>query len=212
MTPVGISCFPVWDFLAYAWDNFGHAVSGWPAYLWGEPIVSAATGDIDADNSLEVVIATYTNPQLVIWDVGYPPRRADVIANRWWPMYAYNAQRQGCLFCELEDVVVPVEEGPMAGATLRFGAPVPNPAVSEAVTFALDLPSEAAVRLTVYDVTGRRVRELIRQEMGPGSYTYSWDGFTDAGARAPAGNYYARLTVGGADRTQRLVRKVVLIR
>ena len=48
--------------------------------------------------------------------------------------------------------------------------------------------------------------------MEAGPHEFVWDGRDDAGSRVPVGNYYARLTVGGRDGTQRLLRKLTLLR
>ncbi len=86
-----------------------------------------------------------------------------------------------------------------------FGTPWPNPAAgASSVTFAL--PSAGHVDLEVYDVSGARVRTLVRGERGAGQHTVAWDGRTDEGRRAPAGLYYLRFHGGGLSETRKIVR------
>lgn len=86
-----------------------------------------------------------------------------------------------------------------------FGAPWPNPAAGpSSVTFAL--PSAGHVDLEVYDVSGARVRTLVRGERSAGQHTIAWDGRTDEGRRAPAGLYYLRFQGGGLRETRKIVR------
>jgi len=63
------------------------------------------------------------------------------------------------------------------------------------------------VELAVYDIAGRRVRELLRGELDPGERLVTWDGASSAGVRLPAGVYKLRLVAGG----ERAVATAVLI-
>lgn len=65
------------------------------------------------------------------------------------------------------------------------------------------------VRLSVHDVSGRRVRTLVDLELLPGRYDADWDGALEGGARAPSGVYFYRLDLGAG-----LVenRKLLLLR
>ena len=83
---------------------------------------------------------------------------------------------------------------------------VPNPSRGEcAVRFELAEP--ARVRLTVYDVGGRRVRLLSDDRFPSGGHEKVWNGRDDQGHRAAAGVYYVRLESGGRQES----RLVVLI-
>jgi flagellar hook assembly protein FlgD len=61
----------------------------------------------------------------------------------------------------------------------------------------LDLAGEAAVRLDVHDVTGRRVATLAEGSLPAGRYDYTWDGRGEQGGRLGAGLYFVRLTIAG---------------
>jgi photosystem II stability/assembly factor-like uncharacterized protein len=56
------------------------------------------------------------------------------------------------------------------------------------------------VSLTVFDVTGKLVRELVNSELAPGTYEVSFDG-----SGLPSGVYYYRLTIGGFAETRKMV-------
>jgi hypothetical protein len=70
--------------------------------------------------------------------------------------------------------------------------------------FALASPSTAS--LSVYDVAGRKVRELVRGEKLPaGSHTATWDGRNDLGRRVAGGTYFAKLAAGDQVETTKIV-------
>lgn len=74
------------------------------------------------------------------------------------------------------------------GAVLRFG-----------------LKQAGRVRLAVYDVSGRLVRELVRGAFAQGTFEWSWDGRREGGVRVSTGVYFVRLESGGRTLTQKLV-------
>lgn len=64
------------------------------------------------------------------------------------------------------------------------------------------------VRLTVYNLLGQRVRELVDRAQDPGSYSVWWDGRDTEGVAVASGVYLCRLAVGDFRRA----RKMVLLR
>lgn len=60
-------------------------------------------------------------------------------------------------------------------------------------------------KLSVYDVTGRRIRTLIEGKLEPGYYTVSWNGLDENGKNAPSGVYFYRLDVGGKNFSKKMI-------
>lgn len=86
---------------------------------------------------------------------------------------------------------------------LRFGPVAPNPSAGR-VTFRVELPAAALVRIAILDISGRLVGE-IREQRDAGRHLLGW-----GGARAwPAGVYFARLEVDGRPAG---VRRMVVLR
>lgn len=71
--------------------------------------------------------------------------------------------------------------------------PRPNPARA-GTHLSFRIERAAPVTLTVYDVTGRRVRGLAAGVFPAGQHGFTWDGTNDAGWPVAAGTYLARLT------------------
>ena len=71
----------------------------------------------------------------------------------------------------------------------------PNPAQAGRVRVALRLDADPheIFSLSVFDATGRRVRELARGEQGGGLRTIEWDGRDDSGRSVASGTYLMRL-------------------
>lgn len=103
---------------------------------------------------------------------------------------------------------VAVEEvrdtGPIPART-RLLPPAPNPfRAGTVVTF--DLAAESPVRVLVFGIDGRRVRNLVDRTLAPGTYRYDWDGRNEQGQAVAAGMYLIRFQAGNAEATNRVVR------
>ena len=82
-------------------------------------------------------------------------------------------------------------------AQYRLGDSYPNP-FNPAVVIPLDLATDAAqVSLTVYDVLGRRVRQLWQGPLGAGVHRFTWDGHDEVGKGVAAGGYIYKVEVDG---------------
>jgi hypothetical protein len=90
-----------------------------------------------------------------------------------------------------------------APGELKFAAPAPNPARTM-TTLRYELSREEPVRLGVYDVAGRLVRELANGARGPGAHSVGWDLHDASGRAVRAGLYFARLEAQGWAQTRRL--------
>ena len=100
-------------------------------------------------------------------------------------------------------VGVPERPGRPFSTDVFLGAPRPNPtARGSVVTIRISRPE--FVRLTVRDVSGRRIRTLHEGMLPAGEHTRSWDGRTERLDEAPVGMYVVTLRTSEGERTQRL--------
>ncbi len=129
-----------------------------------------------------------------------------------WDLHLQNASRTliaatyGRSQWKLDLTAMPVAVEPAPAAPrLALGAPSPNPA-SGVVHWTLTLAAAGAVRMAIYDVSGRLVRSLHDGALRSGEHAFAWDGRDARGALAPSGAYFVRATAGGASATRRIVR------
>jgi hypothetical protein len=101
----------------------------------------------------------------------------------------------------VETLAVDPAETP--GPTITFAPPSPNPARGP-VTLRFALPRAAEVRLAIFDLGGRRVRELASGMAPAGSHEFTWDLRDESGRPTAAGVLFARLEVEGHVLTERV--------
>lgn len=89
-------------------------------------------------------------------------------------------------------------------AELALAQNFPNPFRADTrIRFAL--PQAERVDLRVFDVGGRAVRTLVRDELGAGVHNVAWDGRDDDGNRVASGVYFYRMTAGAEERERKMV-------
>lgn len=75
----------------------------------------------------------------------------------------------------------------------------PNP-FNPTTIIQYEIPADAHVRLSIYNVLGQRVATLVNEQKGPGRYEVNFDA-----ARMASGSYIYRLEAGGRTQTQTMM-------
>ncbi len=83
----------------------------------------------------------------------------------------------------------------------------PNP-FNPVTTLHYEIAHKGLVRLTIYDLLGRRVADLVNRVQEPGRYQVSWNGVDTNGMPAGSGVYLCRLISGNYT----ALRKMILVR
>jgi PKD repeat protein len=71
------------------------------------------------------------------------------------------------------------------------------------ITF--NLPTDAEMRLSIFNIFGQQVRTLVQGRQRAGRYTAEWDLRNDRGQRVSAGVYFYRLQASGQAATKKMV-------
>jgi hypothetical protein len=193
----------------------GHIVSGVVRDIWGSPVAGV---DLDAaelptgldhptvgeDNtdtsglySIRLPAGSWTITAIPPPESGLLPR--SIVVD---PLEATTV-----IDFVLPSATVGANVGSTSPAT-ELLANVPNPfQVSTRVRFEL-ARAESDVRVSIFDLAGRRVRDLRSGPVGVGRHMVSWDSRDEFGRRVAAGVYLVRLEAGA----QSLTRKITLLR
>ncbi|NOY57459.1 MAG: T9SS type A sorting domain-containing protein [Calditrichaeota bacterium] len=91
--------------------------------------------------------------------------------------------------------------------TIELFQNYPNPFNSSTVV-KFQLNKKAIVKLTIFNILGQKVTDVIDKEMSPGIYHLTWDGKGHSGQLVPSGLYFVRLDAAQQSKTI----KILLIR
>jgi hypothetical protein len=81
----------------------------------------------------------------------------------------------------------------------------PNP-FSDRIEIKYALASATHVRISIYDLMGRRVKILINKKQSAGTYTVIWDATDEMGRRLSEGNYYTVINAASKECRQKITK------
>lgn len=106
-----------------------------------------------------------------------------------------------------DDIQDTPENGESGLLEYRLGRCVPNPFhMGTEVSYAV--PAQVSVVLTIHDISGRKVKTLMDEQVEPGSHIVIWDGQDDEGRPVSGGIYYVTMKASEFEKT----RKITLLR
>ncbi len=80
----------------------------------------------------------------------------------------------------------------------------PNP-FNSLTTIPYSTPEPGKVRLQVYDLQGRLVKDLIDQTQDQGLYQATWDGANNQGQKAATGIYFVKIRINNFSATHKIM-------
>jgi hypothetical protein len=181
----------------FSWYGSGARAASFPIDFGADIITSAAAGQIDGDNWVELVVATSDGGVHCreLRSSSYPKSAL------WWPMYGHDRARTHCYGFE---VPTAVDENPAVPTLTALGAIYPNP-FNPTTKIAFDLSAQGRVELAIYDVSGRMVAVLVDRELEAGKHEAFWNGKTAGGTTAASGIYFCTLRTASVSETKKLV-------
>ncbi len=90
-------------------------------------------------------------------------------------------------------------ETPIVSESSQLLANYPNP-FNPTTTLSYEIETASDVSLTIYNLNGKQVAELVNEHQNAGSYTIRWDASV-----LPSGVYFAALNAGSVHTVQRML-------
>jgi hypothetical protein len=187
----------------HAWNADGTPVLGWPRHVRYEVDTTPALADLDGDNDVELVVPCY-DAEVHTFDLGVPYNSESMH----WPKLNHDTFNSGLYQGPSGAGVRPGGEPGIPARVMLSG--YPNPARAE-VNIRLGVPSNASgakMSVEVFDVQGRRVKQVYSGNPDPGFHELHWDGTNTSGQRVSSGIYFLQVDSAGG----KTGSKVVLVR
>ena len=108
-----------------------------------------------------------------------------------------------------DDFVLNIEmlstaDGEAVPKEYALGSAYPNP-FNPVTTLQYDLPEDAMVNITIYDMMGREVKTLVNSSHIAGYRTVQWDATNNAGEPVAAGVYLYMIQAGEFRQTKKMI-------
>ena len=97
-----------------------------------------------------------------------------------------------------------INDSDLAPESFALYANYPNP-FNPTTTISYDLPEQAQVTLSVYDLLGKKIKTLVNQSQDAGDKTAVWDGTDELGRTVSAGVYLYQIQAGEFTQTRKML-------
>ena len=118
-----------------------------------------------------------------------------------WDKHTVVTNNSNSLFSPGKDAekITDVKFNNMKPISFKLKQNYPNP-FNPSTIISFSLPSESNVDLKIYNILGKEVTELVKKELTPGNYSYSWDASNFA-----SGVYFYRIQAGNFIQTKKML-------
>jgi hypothetical protein len=200
-----------------------------PTFAWSSPAITFPPGLWQYDLS---IINTATKAEQLfpfLSDTSFTPDSLEANTSYSWRVTARGQNSKGSTDVTVKSAGTFVISSPTQPTVTIFYQNFPDPfgrgQLSPQTCFWFDLDRAATVRLTVFDIRLRRVRQIVpgaigNGQLGPGSYgrqavnapsgcdsRLTWDGRDDRGQYVPPGVYAAEFVVNGKSTVIKMMYK-----
>jgi hypothetical protein len=86
----------------------------------------------------------------------------------------------------------------------RLDQNYPNP-FNPATTIRYSVAQAGDVNITIFNVRGQRVKQLVDRHRAPGRYAATWEGVNDTGQTVASGVYFYRIQIGSFSDVKKMV-------
>jgi len=160
-----------------------------------------SVGDINGDGYIDMIITTADNSLAFVNFPGQLFRECSSPVKHW----RYNRRMNNIIprpiQCDPTDISDDRQQLPLAfGLSQNY----PNP-FNPATTIRFSLETKAHVRLSVYDILGRKITTLINEELPSGNHSITWNGKDYKGNEVASGIYFYRIETDSFSETRKMV-------
>jgi cellulose/xylan binding protein with CBM9 domain/flagellar hook capping protein FlgD len=113
-------------------------------------------------------------------------------------------ERFGRIIFSMETVGSATEVEAVSPLPFALTGNYPNP-FNPSTTIDFSLHETGFTELTIYNLSGQKIRELVSGTLSSGHHSVVWNGLNDSGFPVSAGLYLSRLTMGDAVTTGRMM-------
>ncbi|MCD6087433.1 MAG: S8 family serine peptidase [Candidatus Hydrothermae bacterium] len=116
-------------------------------------------------------------------------------------LYMRNVNRADSVYHDSSLVLVKEDNGSENRKHLKVRTNISK----SQVTISFSLPLSEKIELNIYDVTGRKIKEILNSKLSPGEYKFHWDVTDDMGRAVGSGIYFVRIRSKSFKSTEKLL-------
>jgi len=184
--------------ITYQYNNvIGFLDQGW-SYHWDD-----VANNPYLQNPEMTRLITYDDPNSIALKCEYA-RTRELGGVLIWALGQDFVSGEEVLLEAIRDYATSIEEPSMIPEDVQLLSNYPNP-FNPTTTLRFGLPQNSRASLVVYDIQGKLIKTLLREELPGGWHNVTWDGLTEARNPVTTGVYFARLKTGQSTKTIKML-------
>lgn len=184
--------------IIFVFESDGTSFGSFPVSVGGAIESSPSVQDLDNDGDLEILVGS--SQGLKVIDIKSPNG-----SRMTWNVHRGNFYRNG--FYDASQLSIDDRNISMTPQSFKVSNNYPNP-FNPITTVHISLPSRSQLVVSVFDLSGRLITELVNKSHPSGEYSVTWNGLAKNGHAVPSGLYFIEVS---AD-SKRHIQKVALLK
>ena len=182
----------------YGFEADGSLMSNFPIPTTGDIETTPVIHDFDNDGDLELIFGTTTGLEVIDYKLDAPSTSVS------WSMYRASMHRTGVYDVSVMEIE---SDYPTLPGEFLVGKNFPNP-FNPTTRILIDIPEPGQLVVSVYDITGRLINEMMNTNVIAGQVHAEWKGRDFNGELMPTGIYFLSVEAG----SQYHVQKIALVK
>ena len=178
----------------FVFENDGSTFGSFPISLGGAIESSPSVQDLDNDGDYEILVGS--SQGLKVIDIKSPLGEKAT-----WNVHRGNLERSGYYDASLLSIVN--DEQPSLPNAFTVSNNYPNP-FNPSTTINISLPNQTELVVSVFDISGRLITELVNNNHPAGTYSVTWNGLSKSGMELPTGIYFLEVKTNQNRHIQKL--------
>ena len=178
----------------FVFENDGSTFGSFPISLGGAIESSPSVQDLDNDGDYEILVGS--SQGLKVIDIKSPLGEKAT-----WNVHRGNLERSGYYDASLLSIVN--DEQPSLPNAFTVSNNYPNP-FNPSTTINISLPNQTELVVSVFDISGRLITELVNNDHPAGTYSVTWNGLSKSGMELPTGIYFLEVKTNQNRHIQKL--------
>jgi hypothetical protein len=207
MTDWGEHWFSNWNQGLYKYDPVGVSIEVGSLSYWGSTDTTELNNTFDWVLSLGGIYHLVCHPNILEWDQDFTWVHLEHISNRtniWYTgfghLYAYHFLQSTYPNMNLSSH----NRNETVPEVVKLYQNYPNP-FNPTTQIRYDLPEDANVNITIYDIMGRSIRSLVNSNQTAGYRSIQWNATNNLGEPVSAGMYIYTIQSGEFRQTKKMV-------
>ena len=199
--------FSNWNNELNKFDPVGASIEVGSSYYWGSTDINELNGTYDSVIESNGIYHLMTHPNILEWNEDFTWDHLEYISNKkniWYVGFGHLYLYRFFHNAYSENNLKHIKEKNIIPKTIKLIQNYPNP-FNPITEIRYNLSENLFVYVTVYDMLGNIVKNLVNKNQNSGSKSVQWNATNNQGESVSAGVYLYKIQAGDFSQTKKMI-------